>query len=363
MRDARESFRHPTNGVDVLLSCSDRDFRGKLYDVGPLGCGASVPSLLRNTVSSPATVKFSTPEWATEAVNCRIARTAMTEGVCFAGIAFSSPLPTKQLQLLCNLTGLQETHLYRDLETLLQEMTYKQRHVLTLLYGLGDGYTYSLEEVARIFKTTVPDVEATRTTAIRFLQDHPRLLEIFQPERPQQYIATTDLITQAKELTPFLISHLRRNSDDILKLKWEVFEHLIAEFFASWGFHEVRLVGRNASTSADIFAIQKTDKTGVRIRYFVEVKRWKTKVGVEVIDRVYGAMLCERPQWGWHLAMIVSVLGFKNTRKYKRDDLERRGIELRDKDDIAGWLRDYRPSDKGLWLPHKMFADSPPHVE
>ena len=32
-------------------------------------------------------------------------------------------------------------------------------------------------------------------------------------------------------------------------------------------------------------------------------------------------------------------------------DLDYKGIFLKDKDDIIQWIRDYRPSDKGLWLP------------
>ena len=36
----------------------------------------------------------------------------------------------------------------------LKSLTYREREIIKLRYGLGDGYTYTLEEVGRIFKVT-----------------------------------------------------------------------------------------------------------------------------------------------------------------------------------------------------------------
>ena len=126
---------------------------------------------------------------------------------------------------------------------------------------------------------------------------------------------------------------------------------MIAEFLASWGFEEVHLVGRNPRTSADIFAVHTVNPIGTKFRYFIEVKRWKHKVGVQVIDQVYGAMLNERPIFGWHAAMIVSLVGFKDFEKYTRESLVLKGVELKDSNDLLRWLRGYRPNGNGLWLP------------
>ena len=126
---------------------------------------------------------------------------------------------------------------------------------------------------------------------------------------------------------------------------------IIGEFFASWGFEEVLLLGRDPRTSADILAVQSRDKPGHRLRYFVEVKRVRDRVGVGVIDRVLGAIAQEKEHWGWHIGMIVSTAGFCDFRKYTRNDLEFRGLLLKNKDDVLAWLRDYKPSDRGLWLP------------
>jgi hypothetical protein len=177
------------------------------------------------------------------------------------------------------------------------------------------------------------------------------LAQMRELEASESDLDVQDRIGQVQAISADLMRHLRGSTDDIAALPWDVFEQFVAECLASRGFEDVRLVGRNARTAADILAIQHIESTDVRLRYFVEVKRWKDQVGVEVIDRVIGAMTSEGDEWGWHLAMIVSPAGFKSFRKYSRESLKSKRIELRDKSDIIGWLRDYRPSDKGLWLP------------
>lgn len=152
------------------------------------------------------------------------------------------------------------------------------------------------------------------------------------------------------ELTPQLIAYLREHNDELHDLRWDVFERLVAELLKSRGFERVQLAGQRGDTAADIVATQLIDPLGIRLRYFVEVKRWKNKIGVEVVDRVLGAMLAERPSWGWHLAMIVTLAGVKNMRKYTRRQLQFLGIEIRDQSDIAQWLEDYSPNENGLWL-------------
>lgn len=154
-----------------------------------------------------------------------------------------------------------------------------------------------------------------------------------------------------QHLSLFLIEHLKRSPDDLYRITPRTFEELIAEFFASWGFDDVRLVGRTPGTGADVYAVERRDPLGVLVHYFVEMKRWKDKVGAEVVDRVYGAMCNERPRWGWDKAVIVSLQGAKKMRKFTKDDLKLMGIEIRDKGNVVDWLNEYRPGASGLWLP------------
>jgi RNA polymerase primary sigma factor len=62
--------------------------------------------------------------------------------------------------------------LRQRIEALLKTLTYREREIIRLRYGLGDGYTYTLEEVGRIFKVTRERVRQIEAKAVRKLQ-HP----------------------------------------------------------------------------------------------------------------------------------------------------------------------------------------------
>jgi DNA-binding CsgD family transcriptional regulator len=62
--------------------------------------------------------------------------------------------------------------LRQRIEHVLRTLTYREREILKLRYGIGDGYTYTLEEVGRIFKVTRERVRQVEAKAIRKLQ-HP----------------------------------------------------------------------------------------------------------------------------------------------------------------------------------------------
>ena len=77
--------------------------------------------------------------------------------------------------------------LKQRIEGVLKTLTYREREIIKLRYGIGDGYTYTLEEVGRIFKVTRERVRQVEAKAIRKLQ-HPvraRKLQGFV-ENPQQ---------------------------------------------------------------------------------------------------------------------------------------------------------------------------------
>jgi RNA polymerase primary sigma factor len=60
------------------------------------------------------------------------------------------------------------------IENLLKTLTYREREIVRLRYGLGDGYTYTLEEVGRIFKVTRERVRQIEAKAVRKLQNPVR---------------------------------------------------------------------------------------------------------------------------------------------------------------------------------------------
>jgi RNA polymerase primary sigma factor len=57
-------------------------------------------------------------------------------------------------------------------DLVLKTLSYREREIIKLRYGIGDGYTYTLEEVGRIFKVTRERVRQVEAKAIRKLQ-HP----------------------------------------------------------------------------------------------------------------------------------------------------------------------------------------------
>jgi len=80
------------------------------------------------------------------------------------------------------------THgLLRDkIDSLLKTLTYREREIIRLRYGLTDGYTYTLEEVGRIFRVTRERVRQIEAKAVKKLQ-HPvrsRQLEHFMEGAP-----------------------------------------------------------------------------------------------------------------------------------------------------------------------------------
>jgi len=58
------------------------------------------------------------------------------------------------------------------IDIVLKTLSYREREIIKLRYGIGDGYTYTLEEVGRIFKVTRERVRQVEAKAIRKLQ-HP----------------------------------------------------------------------------------------------------------------------------------------------------------------------------------------------
>lgn len=64
------------------------------------------------------------------------------------------------------LMGLKEA-----IDSVLDTLPYRQREIIKLRYGLGDGYTYTLEEVGRIFKVTCQRVRQIEARAMYALQN------------------------------------------------------------------------------------------------------------------------------------------------------------------------------------------------
>jgi RNA polymerase sigma factor (sigma-70 family) len=120
--------------------------------------------------------KFSTYAtwWIRQAITRAIADQARTIRIPVHMIDVLSKLRTTAKKLLHGLL--------RDrIDSLLKTLTYREREIIRLRYGLTDGYTYTLEEVGRIFRVTRERVRQIEAKAVKKLQ-HPvrsRQLENF----------------------------------------------------------------------------------------------------------------------------------------------------------------------------------------
>jgi RNA polymerase primary sigma factor len=75
--------------------------------------------------------------------------------------------------------GMLRSRIARVLKTL----SYREREIIKLRYGLGDGYSYTLEEVGHIFKVTRERIRQIEAKAVRKLQ---------QPSRSQELVGFLD---------------------------------------------------------------------------------------------------------------------------------------------------------------------------
>jgi HJR/Mrr/RecB family endonuclease len=232
----------------------------------------------------------------------------------------------------------------------------KLRPDLRTVFILRHIEDLSIEEIKDLLKIPASKIDRRLESAIRVLlsqEPSGNLRADLQAVlcRKSPPVDVIEIVEAVKQLTPELILYLKEHEHDLQKIRPDVFEHLVGEFLLQRGFDKVKLVGREAHTSADILAIQKVHAIDSEIRYFVEVKRWKDKVGIQVVNEVYGSMILERPDFGWNAAMIVSLAGFTEQKKTNSLMLSRLNVILKQKEDLLRWLREYQPKEGGLWLP------------
>jgi RNA polymerase primary sigma factor len=79
--------------------------------------------------------------------------------------------------------GASQEMLRGRIQDVLKTLSYREREIIKLRYGLGDGYSYTLEEVGHIFKVTRERIRQIEAKAVRKLQ---------QPSRSQELVGFLD---------------------------------------------------------------------------------------------------------------------------------------------------------------------------
>jgi len=80
-------------------------------------------------------------------------------------------------------SGAAQEMLRGRIDKVLKTLSYREREIIKLRYGLGDGYSYTLEEVGHIFKVTRERIRQIEAKAVRKLQ---------QPSRSQELVGFLD---------------------------------------------------------------------------------------------------------------------------------------------------------------------------
>jgi RNA polymerase primary sigma factor len=76
------------------------------------------------------------------------------------------------------------------IDHVLKSLTYREREIIRLRYGLGDGYSYTLEETGRIFKVTRERIRQIESKALKKLQHATRAVHLqgFVDSIPEQQV-------------------------------------------------------------------------------------------------------------------------------------------------------------------------------
>ncbi len=153
---------------------------------------------------------------------------------------------------------------------------------------------------------------------------------------------TPEITDLTRELSAELIKYLARHPAAIHDIRPRLFEELIAEILASYGW-EVNLTPSTRDGGYDLFAISR-DKAGVRTSWIVECKRYRLdrKVGIDIVRALYATKLT------LNVANMLLATTSHFTKGVQDFKASRYDLELRDYEGILDWLNIYQPRSTGL---------------
>jgi superfamily II DNA or RNA helicase len=108
-------------------------------------------------------------------------------------------------------------------------------------------------------------------------------------------------------------------SDESLRnVTWQAFERLVLRMLLLDGFDGARLVGQTGDRGADVVAHKRAK------RWLVQIKRWKARVGIDVVDQTFQALQTYRA----HVPVVVSLNGFDDGARAQQVRLQQEGYPL-----------------------------------
>lgn len=148
------------------------------------------------------------------------------------------------------------------------------------------------------------------------------------------------LVEAVQSINRELLAYVKRHPEALYQVKWQVFEEIIAELLAGFGW-EVDLTRLTRDGGYDIFAIR--NDAGLRSTWIVECKLYqpKNKVGIDIARALYGVKADLRVG----MALLATTSHFtKDVHAFKSS---RYDFELRDFEGILEWINEYKPNPEG----------------
>lgn len=174
----------------------------------------------------------------------------------------------------------------------------------------------------------------------------PESVEILSAPEPPR-----DLIDAVDALNVGLLKYLQRHPEDVYSLSPRMFEKLVAEMLANFGW-QIEFTPQTKDGGYDIFAVSR-DASGARTSWIIECKKYSKhrKVGVDIVRALYAVKLSERAA----NVMLVTTSNF--TRGVEDFKTHAHDLELKDYGDLVEWLRSYKPRPDGA-----LYLEGPPKV-
>jgi superfamily II DNA or RNA helicase len=107
-------------------------------------------------------------------------------------------------------------------------------------------------------------------------------------------------------------------AESLRSTTWQAFERLVVRLLLCEGFEGARLVGQSGDRGADVVAHRNGR------RWLFQVKRWKARIGMNVVDKTLEALITYRAA----VPVIVSLSGFDDAIRKHQATLHREGFPL-----------------------------------
>ena len=232
----------------------------------------------------------------------------------------------------------QREKLTERLNSVLNTLSYREREVMKLRYGLHDGYIFKQSEVGRIFKVSASTISRVEARAIRKLQQPSRARQLADCIPAHSFaIPDSNVIEVVKTCDEEILKYVAKHPDLMHHLKPDAFERIIAEIMKSAGW-EVELTQRTRDGGRDIIAV-RTDCLGIPTKYIVECKRYASDnpVRVELVRALFGVKIAEEADH----AILATTSRFTPDAVKFLELPHVWNLHLKGFEEITGWVRQY----------------------